>query len=456
MNRRGLFGAVVAVVMALGLSQLPVQATMQELEQKNTELNQSLEQGQQKITDLEQAKEELSALIAAADAEQQVVADQLAEVQGQIRATEDQLVTLGEELKAAEETELSQRASMKKRIQFLYEDGGRELVAAIFSSENLSEFLNKAEYVQDLSTYDRNMLKAYAATVAQINTTKTSIETEKTNLQTAKTELESKQSELAAQNEEKQKQKAEFLARIDQEKVSMAAVLQSLSQNNAEIEALKAAEAKAAEEARLAAEAAAKAEAEARAAAQAAAAAAQARADAAAQALRDAQDNQQQNPPVQQDGGDDQADVTPRPQIDRPNTAGTSFSFPTSVKTINSGFGYRDLSIGGFDLSFHDGLDFGAAFGDPVYASAAGTVTQSTHNDGGGNYVRIDHGNGYETYYGHLSSYIVGAGDTVSAGQVIGYVGSTGVWTTGPHLHFGIYASGTWHAYDPGPFLGLY
>lgn len=453
-RRSGIIVAVGAVALAIGLSQLPVHATIQELEKKNEELNQSLQSGQKKITDLEQAKEELSALIAAADAEQKVIADQLAEVHKKITATEEQLVALGKDLKEAETTEKSQRASMKKRIQFLYEDGGRELVAALFSSEDLSEFLNKAEYVQDLSNYDRNMLKEYAATVSHIKETKTAIETEKTNLEASKSELQTKQTELAEQSKQKQKERASFLARIDQEKLSIAAVMESLNQNNAEIGQLKEAEARAAEQARLQAEAAAaaaKAKAE-------AAAAAKAKAEADAQALRDAQRLSQNNT------GDDGNHVTPGPS-DRqdqsdptptPPVVSTGFGFPTSVTTINSGFGYRDLAIGGTDLSFHDGLDFGAAMGDPVYASADGKVTAATYNSGGGYYVRIDHGNGFETYYGHLTNYIVGAGDTVARGQVIGYVGATGAWVTGPHLHFGIYIAGTWRALDPGPFLGLY
>lgn len=103
---------------------------------------------------------------------------------------------------------------------------------------------------------------------------------------------------------------------------------------------------------------------------------------------------------------------------------------------ISSPYGYRSASISG--NAFHGGTDIagGGISGKPVYASRAGKViTAVTSNRGYGIYVLLDHGDGYSTLYAHMSARYVSTGDTVSQGQMIGRVGSTGN-STGPHLHF--------------------
>ncbi len=92
-------------------------------------------------------------------------------------------------------------------------------------------------------------------------------------------------------------------------------------------------------------------------------------------------------------------------------------------------------------LSFHTGVDLGAAEGTPIYATRSGTVTTATYSDVYGNYVTINHGDGYSSLYGHMTHYVVSAGEYVSQGEVIGYVGSTGPQV--PHLHFTIYYNGS-------------
>lgn len=89
----------------------------------------------------------------------------------------------------------------------------------------------------------------------------------------------------------------------------------------------------------------------------------------------------------------------------------------------------------------HIGLDYRCSLGDPIMAADAGVVVWVGWNGGYGNLVRVNHGNGYETYYAHFSAYAVSCGDPVYQGQVIGYCGSTG-WSTGPHLHYEIRRNG--------------
>ena len=92
----------------------------------------------------------------------------------------------------------------------------------------------------------------------------------------------------------------------------------------------------------------------------------------------------------------------------------------------------------------HNGIDLAIAQGTPIYATRAGKVTRTAYQAGGaGNYVSINHLDGFASIYMHMTHYVVSAGQEVSAGQLIGYVGSTGL-STGPHLHFGISYAGTY------------
>ncbi|MGI6580204.1 MAG: peptidoglycan DD-metalloendopeptidase family protein [Saccharofermentanales bacterium] len=119
------------------------------------------------------------------------------------------------------------------------------------------------------------------------------------------------------------------------------------------------------------------------------------------------------------------------------NGGGLAWPVPSSY-TITSYFGYR--TFGGYS-DFHTGTDIGAPTGTPVVAPAPGTVTYAGWMDVGGNTVIVDHGNGMATMYCHLSSFGCSVGQSVSTGQTICYIGSTG-FSTGPHLHYEIRING--------------
>jgi murein DD-endopeptidase MepM/ murein hydrolase activator NlpD len=116
---------------------------------------------------------------------------------------------------------------------------------------------------------------------------------------------------------------------------------------------------------------------------------------------------------------------------------------------VTSPFGNRVHPILGYSRA-HTGADMHASAGTPIEAAAGGTVVMAGWNGGYGNCVIIDHGNGLATLYGHQSRLAVSQGDHVETGQVIGYVGSTGL-STGPHLHFEVRKFGT--PVDPVPYL---
>ncbi len=105
------------------------------------------------------------------------------------------------------------------------------------------------------------------------------------------------------------------------------------------------------------------------------------------------------------------------------------------VGKINNEFGFRRNPFGGRTYEFHPGMDIDGERGEQVLAPANGTVIKAAYTGGYGNMIEIDHGNGLTTRYGHLSKIEIAVGDTVTRGELIGLIGSTGR-STGPHLHF--------------------
>lgn len=129
--------------------------------------------------------------------------------------------------------------------------------------------------------------------------------------------------------------------------------------------------------------------------------------------------------------------------------AGIPQVLPASLEFISSGFGYRADPFDG-SAAFHAGLDFRGPVGAPIYAAADGRVSFAGVRDGYGNCVEIEHGNGLMTRYAHMSAFRARVGQTVSSGDVIGAIGSTGR-STGPHLHFEVRIND--RPVNPRPFL---
>jgi murein DD-endopeptidase MepM/ murein hydrolase activator NlpD len=119
---------------------------------------------------------------------------------------------------------------------------------------------------------------------------------------------------------------------------------------------------------------------------------------------------------------------------------------PVGAASVAAGFGWRTRPW----PEFHQGIDLAVDYGTLVRSTAAGTVVSAGWSGGFGIKVVIDHGNGYQTWYGHLSRTIVAAGQRVTKGEPIAYTGSTGE-STGPHLHYQVMYLG--RAIDPAPYL---
>ena len=141
-----------------------------------------------------------------------------------------------------------------------------------------------------------------------------------------------------------------------------------------------------------------------------------------------------------------------KPGYNATGAAAGSYSWPCASSTyITSKFGYRIHPI--FQTQkYHSGVDIAANSGEPITAAAGGTITIAEYSSSYGNYVVIYHSDGTTTLYAHMSSMAVSAGQTVSKGDVIGYVGSTGN-STGPHLHFEVRVNGS--CVDPLQYFSL-
>jgi murein DD-endopeptidase MepM/ murein hydrolase activator NlpD len=133
--------------------------------------------------------------------------------------------------------------------------------------------------------------------------------------------------------------------------------------------------------------------------------------------------------------------VTPDGQVDYYNAKGESvrkalLRTPIDGARLTSSFGSRLHPILGYTIQ-HKGVDFGAASGTPIMAAGSGVVAEAGWKGGYGRYVRIRHSNGYSTAYAHMSQFgrNIKTGARVNQGEVIGYVGATGM-ATGPHLHY--------------------
>jgi murein DD-endopeptidase MepM/ murein hydrolase activator NlpD len=123
---------------------------------------------------------------------------------------------------------------------------------------------------------------------------------------------------------------------------------------------------------------------------------------------------------------------------------------PVRTAAFTSGYGYRSDPFQG-RAAMHAGIDLAGAVGTPIYATADGIITDAGYNSGGyGNLIKIDHGRGIETRYGHLSKMAVYAGQRVKRGDMIGRMGSTGR-STGSHLHYEVRIDG--RPVNPVPFM---
>lgn len=350
------------------------------------------------IAESEQKKQELQQQQQAAKQEAENLQSELQEIVNEMRATEQAMTKKEEAISKTEEelveakvSERQQAQRMTERIRYLYENGNINLLEVLLKSDDLSDFISKAEYVAMVSAYDTKMLDNYKATVQEIQKKETDLQKDYKKLGTLQAQLTTKQTKVEGMLQKKQSQ--------------LATITSSISDLDTLI-----ANAKAAERRRKEAE------------------------EAAKKAKEEAASSKNE---------------TSKPS--KPVVSGNGyFTHPCPGMSYQSSY-FGEVRHGIGDSRPHKGNDYAAPQGTPVYAAAAGTVIIAGYSNSAGNWVVIDHGDGLVTKYMHMyANPLVSSGERVVKGQKIGGVGTTGQ-STGNHLHFQVELNGV--AVSPDKYL---
>ena len=302
-----------------------------------------------------------------------------------------------DELDAAVAAEEEMNETFKLRIRAMEESGTISYWAILFDASSFTDLLSRVDMIADIAESDQKMLEQLAEATANVESARASLEDEKTLLQDAEAKLAEQEQSLA-----------DSRAEADAMITSLTEDAAALREASEEYESLEEQTLARLAEVNEAYDAALVREEEARRAAQAAAS-----------------------------SGSSSGSSSSKPS----SSSGYLYPLPARV-SITDAFGYRWHPTNG-NYTFHYGVDFAAGYGTSIYAAKSGTVTDASYSDAYGYHVTIMHSDGSYTLYAHMPGLIVSAGQYVSQGETIGYVGSSG-WSTGPHLHFGLNIGGSW------------
>ena len=360
--------------------------SLQEAQDEKAQLEKALKEAQSTIEDLRDSKGDIESKVTELNQQRIDISARITDLENQLTAKSEDIQETKDELAGAKEREAQQYADMKVRIQFMYENGQTSYLEALLSSRNISEFLNSADYIAQIQSYDRQKLTEYQDTVESIVNLEAQLEQEYTDLEALKSTVESNKATVAAMMRQKESELADISGDIEDAQSDADYYAAEIQAQEELIAAIKRAEAEKAA-----------------------------------------------------------AGVEEHPYT------GGAFRWPCPSSTrVTSDYGTRVSPMSGAS-SNHKGIDIGASAGADIIAAADGTVTAASYSSAAGNYVMIDHGGGLYTVYMHASSLLVSPGQTVSAGDVIAKVGSTGI-STGSHLHFGVSLNGSY--VSPWSYLG--
>lgn len=390
---------VVSVIGSLGALAAGGQDQIDALEQQKSELQSQQASIQTNIDDLIAQQADVIDQKAAMDEKNELARQEIELINEQIDVYTGLIEDKAEELEKAEAAEQAQYELYRKRVRAMEEEGSYTYLDILFQCRSLSDVLSAIDMIGEIMDSDKRLFEEY----------KTARET----TEQVKAEYEATLAQLGEKQETLEAEKAELEEQI-------AAAVEVINQLQDDIDAARAEYAKAAA-----------AEAAAQASINAIIAQMQAEEEAARQEA--AQNNQQ--------------------YTGTGSTATGTYIWPCPSSTyVTSAFGMRDHPLFG-DERPHSGIDIAGSAGSEVLAADSGTVAVATYSSSYGNYVTIYHSNGDYTLYAHMSSLAVSAGQSVTQGDVIGYVGSTG-WATGPHLHFEIRVNGS--TVDPLSYFSNY
>ena len=342
------------------------------------------------------------------DQQVQLLYEQIANINNQILAYNVLIADKQDELDNAEARYVLLNEDHKARIRTMEEDGGISYWEVIFRANSFSDLLDRLNMVEEIAAADNRRLKELSDAAKLVEVSQAELELEKQELEDVKLELDGAKAEMG-------EKRAEADALI-QELLSKADDLEAL-----EAECL-------AQEAAFSEEIAAK----------------ELEYSAAKQAEWEAYMATYVPPtttPTASAGTTSSGATSSNGTSSGTTTGGVTWLVPCSYTSITSPFGTRVSPTTGASTN-HQGVDLDTGTGWPVYATRAGIAT-TAYSSSAGNYVVVDHQDGYKSIYMHLSGFSVSSGTIVSAGQQIGLTGPTGI-ATGDHLHFGISYNGVY------------
>ena len=332
------------------------------------------------IDSLEKEKGDLSMYVSQLDSKMEDVEANIEELTNKIEQKENEILETEVELEEAQRVQLDQYNAMKARIKFMYEKGDTYYLELIFNAKNFGDMINKADYIEKLSSYDKSKLQEYVEFCEYVEACKLLLESEKESLDEAKASVEEEKSNLETLIGEKEKEITAKEYDISNKEQAIKEYEADLAEQTAIIKALEAAVA-------------------------------------------------EQKQKLMEESGEV---IT---------YDGGMFKFPApSYTRVSDEFGWRTHPILGVQ-QYHNGVDLASPGGSPILAAYDGEVVAAAYTSTMGNYVMINHGNDLYTIYMHASKLYVSQGERVTKGQKIAAVGSTGR-STGNHLHFSVRKNG--------------
>lgn len=390
----------------------------QQLDNKLNELNGSISDTESYINQVDgwisdvtlqiyNLNQEINAKQAEIDAKQTQINDTLANID----AVKTSIAQTEINLSDAQTTEANQYSSMKLRIQYMYENGDESFLDILFSSDSMIDFLNNAEYISEISKYDREKLIEYGENKDRITNLLANLETQKSELETQEAKYETELGEL-------EEQKSVLDSKKSEQEVLQASYTDLYNAKNNELSNLESQQSDTEYKKQL--------------------------------ALKEVEEQEQRVEQARKEYAawlaelarlNKDADAAVAAKLAEINVTGFTWPVP-GFNRITSQFGMRMHPILGYE-KLHDGTDISGAGinGTPILAAYSGTVVLAQSYWGYGNCVKIDHGGGVVTLYAHASAILVSVGQQVNAGDTIALVGSTGN-STAPHLHFSLIIKG--------------
>ena len=427
----GIMAGVLILSLILSIIPAASAASSSEIRKQINELEAQQEELQAQKEELKNQYEETEDEIANLVAEKYVIDQEITILYAQIDLVNEQVAAYGlliadkqDELDEAEEHLSELTAKNRQRIRTMEEEGSLSYWAVLFQANSFSDLLDRLNMVEEIAASDQRRLKEMSE-AAQV------VAAARDELAGEKAELEGTQQELLLMQEE-----------LDEKRAEADAIIQELLEKCEEIEGLY--EELETEDEALMNEIAEmeKAYNQAKHDEWVAYMATYTTVPPATTAPATTESSSGNGTGTNNGTGASESTGSSGSSGSSSPSSSATWLVPCSYVYVSSPFGNRDQPTAGASTN-HQGVDLAAPAGTPIYATRSGVVTIARSSQSAGNYVTINHGDGFSSVYMHMTNYVVSVNQAVSQGQLIGYVGSTG-YSTGNHLHFGIAYNGTY------------